>query len=131
MGSRRNRRLDATVRQALAEIVEQEIADPRLTFFTITDVEVSLDSSYATVYWTSIDPDVVSGDVRGGVGDPVAAPHEVEAGLEAAAPRIRSLLGRRLSTRRTPELRFHRDPVVERAGRVEELLRRLRAEGGA
>ncbi len=45
----RNRRLDQHVKEAVAQIVEQEIADPRLTLVTITDVEVTPDQKYATV----------------------------------------------------------------------------------
>lgn len=123
-----SRKLNLRVREAVARIVENDIADPRLTLVTITDVDVSADSSYATVYYSTIDPDLVSRDPSRTGGDRVPAPREVEAGFEAANAKIRVLLGERLSTRRTPELRFEPDPVAERASRVETLLRELRSE---
>ena len=124
-----SRKLNVHVREAIAEIVEREISDPRLSLVTIRDVEVAPDASVATVFYTSLDSDLVSQDPSRSGGDPLPDEHEVEAGFASASSRIRSLLGQRLSTRRTPELRFVRDPVAEQAGRVEELLRRMRDEG--
>lgn len=116
------------MQRAVARIVESEISDPRLQLVTITGAEVSPDVSYATIYYTPVDPGVVSGSSQEAGGDRVPDPDEVAEGFVSAASRIRALLGERLQARRTPELRFERDPVVEQAGRVEALLRDLRAD---
>jgi ribosome-binding factor A len=47
---------------------------------------------------------------------------ETLAGLEAAAPFLRGLLGRILHIRRIPELRFREDRSMEHARRIEQLL---------
>lgn len=125
-----SRKLDSLVQEALARIIKTEIADPRLSLVTITDVDVSPDAAYATVYYSALDPDLVSRDPRETGGDPLPQPEEVAEGFASAASRIRSVLGQRLSIRRTPELRFEPDPVAEQASRVESLLRTMRADGG-
>jgi ribosome-binding factor A len=126
---KRNPRTDRVVHQALAELLESEIADPRLSFVSITEVRVTPDHEYATVWYSMLEPDIVTRDPRRTGGDRLPAPHEVAEGLEAAAPALRTLLGQRARLRNVPELRFEPDPVIEQANRVEQLLRRL-DEGG-
>jgi ribosome-binding factor A len=47
---------------------------------------------------------------------------EVQAGLESARGRIRSLLGQELGWRVTPELRFHLDTSIDEAERIARAL---------
>jgi ribosome-binding factor A len=132
MSPKRNPRTDRAVHQALADLIETEIADPRVAFVTITEVKVTPDHEYATVWYSVLDPGIVSRDPRRTGGDRIPEPHEVAEGLAAATPALRSLLGQRARLRNVPELRFEPDPVVEQANRVEELLRGLseRDDGG-
>ncbi len=123
MARKRNPRIDSLVRSALADLIETEISDPRLTFVTITDVEVTPDHDFATVYYTSLEPDVVASGRHS--GDRVVDAEQVAAGLDSAASRLRSLLIRRVELRAAPELRFRRDPTVEHSTRIESLLRDL------
>jgi ribosome-binding factor A len=122
MARRRNPRVDKQVQAALADLIETEVADPRLAFITITEADVTPDHEVATIYYSTLDPMVVSRDPRRSGGDRIPGASEVADGLEAAAPRLRSLLGRRVKLRVSPELRFRRDPVVEQASRIDELL---------
>lgn len=131
MAKKRNPRLDGAIREAIASILETDVADPRLTFVTVTEVQATQDTKHATVYYTTLDPDLVAEDPRRTGGDRVAEAHEVAAALEGAAPRIQALLAQRVRMRNTPQLRFVPDPVAEQAGRVEELLRRVRKDGEA
>ena len=128
MSAKRNPRTDRMVHQALADLIETEIADPRLAFVTITEVKVTPDHEYATVWYSMLDPGIVSRDPRRSGGDRLPEPHEVAEGLAAATPALRTLLGQRARLRNVPELRFEPDPVVEQANRVEQLLRGLDAE---
>lgn len=129
--ARRNPRVDGQVREAIADAIESELADPRLSFVTITDVEVTPDHRYADVYYTALDPRIVSRDPRHTGGDRVPGADQVADGLDAAGARIQSLVSRRVRLRNTPQLRFHPDPVAEQATRVEQLLRDLPETGGA
>ncbi len=123
MAKKRNPRVDKLVRQAVADLVETEIADPRLVFVTFTEAQVTPDHEHALIYYSTLDPAVLSGDPRRTGGDRVPGPEEVADGLASAAPRLQGLVSRRAKLRTTPELRFEADPVVAQAARVEELLR--------
>ncbi|MDP2181024.1 MAG: 30S ribosome-binding factor RbfA [Actinomycetota bacterium] len=105
----RTRKLNESAREAIASIILDEIADPRVELVTVTSVEVSPDLMAASVY-------VIAH------GDEVRYAEALE-GLESAKGRIRSLLGRRVKMRFTPELRFFIDPSVDAGMRMNEALR--------
>ena len=102
-GSRRSNEL---AREKLANILLYEIADPDLAFVTITGVEVSVDRSFMRVY-VSWEPDRYD---------------EVLAALARAKGRIRSLLGRSLGWRVTPEIAFTIDTTTDEAERIARAL---------
>lgn len=126
--SRHNPRVDEGVREAVATIIERDLSDPRVAFVTVTDVRVTPDRKHATVYYTTVDRDLIARDPRRTGGDDVAEPEEAQAALEGAAPRIQALLAQRMRIRNTPQLRFEPDPVAERASKVDQLLRELRED---
>ena len=122
---KRNPRLDGAVHEAVADLLETEFQDPRLRMVTVTEVQVSQDAKEALVYYSCLDPDLVSGRGAGG-GDRIPEEHEVAAALESARARLQSLLAKRVQLRNTPVLRFQPDPVRDQADRVEQLLREVR-----
>lgn len=124
----RTSRLSRVVKEAVAEILRRDISDPRLAMVTITEADVTSDQSYATVWYSTLGSDVLSVDPRRTGGDRPASDEEVAAAFEAARGRIQGLLGDRLTSRRTPELRFEPDPVADQAARVEALIRKVRSE---
>ncbi len=126
----RNPRQDNAVREAVADLLETEFQDPRLALVTITEVQVSQDAKEAIVFYSSLDPEIVSDDGRGQRGDRVHEPHEVAAAMEAARPRLQALIARRVKLRNTPVLRFEADPVRDNADRIEQLLRQMRDQRG-
>jgi len=125
VANKRNPRVASLVRSAIADLLETEVQDPRVGFVTITEVDVTPDHEVATIYYTTLDPDIVSRDPRRTGGDALPTADEVADGLASVTPRVRSLLARRVPLRTTPELRFRPDPVADTATRVDELLRGL------
>jgi len=117
MAGRRVARLGEQLRREITDILRREAKDPRIGDVIITDVEVTRDLAYARVYVQV-------------PGDEAARAQTLE-GLRAAAPFVRTELGRRLHIRRVPELRFLLDTTLERALRIERLLREIRSEGGS
>lgn len=124
-------RLSRVVKEAVAEIVRSDLNDPRLRLVTITDAVVTSDQSYATVYYSALSPDLLAADPARTGGDRPVGKESVAAAFDAAGGRIQGLLGRRLTSRRTPELTFEPDPVADRAARVEALIRKVRDDDGA
>lgn len=129
MARKRNHRVDEQVRAAVGDLLQTEIADPRLTFVTITEADVTPDHDVATVYYSTLDASVLSRDPRRTGGDKIADPGAVADALVAVAGRLQGPVARRVGLRVTPQLRFVPDPVTEQAARVDELLRGLERRG--
>ena len=106
--SNADRKVNEQAREILASILLFEVSDPRLRLVTITGCEVSFDRSVCNVFYTT-EPDRYE---------------DAAAGFAAAAGRIRSLMGKGLSWRVTPELRFMLDPSVDEAEKITDALAR-------
>lgn len=113
MSERRRARLNEQIKREISELVRSEVHDPRVGVPTVTAVDVTADLWLARVY------------VRPGPTDPDAPVGGILEGLRAAAPFLRRALGRTLTLRRVPELRFLPDRTVEEARRIEEILREV------
>ncbi len=113
MSERRRARLNEQMKREIAELLRSEVDDPRVGLPTVTRVDVTADLWLARIY------------VRPGPTDPDASLDEILGGLEAAAPFIRRALGRMLTLRRVPELRFLPDRTLEDALRIEQILREV------
>ena len=111
--SQRTERVDELLRQEIGALLAKEVADPRIGFATITDIETSPDLRHAKV-WVS---------VIGQKGDR----DETLRALQSAMPFIRHELGRRLRIRRIPDLHVRLDDSAERGTRVLHLLSELEA----
>jgi ribosome-binding factor A len=96
-------------REKLGYILLFEVSDPDLQLVTLTGCEVSVDKSLVVAY--------VSCD--SGRYD------EVTAALARAKGRIRSLLGRALGWRVTPELVFRIDTTADEAERISRALQNV------
>ncbi|MCB1765692.1 MAG: 30S ribosome-binding factor RbfA [Candidatus Competibacteraceae bacterium] len=104
----RTRRIGEQLRRELAELIRDELRDPRLTLVSMTSVEVSRDLAYARIYVTLL-------------GDPADRIERVDE-LNRAAPLLRRELGRRLRLRVIPKLEFRYDEVVERGAQLSALI---------
>lgn len=104
--SRRLERLNEQVRREVSEILRTEVKDPRVGLVTVTEARVAPDLSFARIYVRSL-----GGDEE-----------ELFYGLQAATPYIRRELGKRLSVRHVPEIRFEADRALEHALHIEKLL---------
>ena len=96
------------IKEEVAQILQQELKDPRIGFVTITQVGLTADLQHATVYFSLLEG-------HGTLQD-------TEAGLKSAIGFIRRLLGERLHLRVTPEIHFRSDPSVVESIRISKLL---------
>jgi len=108
--SERTARLDQLLREEISAVLAREIADPRIGFVTVTDVDVTPDLSHATV-WVSV------------IGDATARRRSIAA-LGRAMPYVRHRLGA-LRLKRIPELHVRADDSAERGTRVLQILRQI------
>lgn len=109
-------RLAETIKEVVADILQNELKDPRLGFATVTRVEVSPDLRYAKIFvsvYGSSEDEAVTLTV-----------------LERAQGFIRSTLGRRLRLRYVPEISFKSDLSIGYGVKVAEILKELKKEEG-
>ncbi len=86
--------------------MRRELRDPRLGMVTLTEVRMSSDLAYATVYYS-----VLGADAR-----------EAQEILDEAANQLRGPVGRALGLRHSPELRFVKDELIEGGARLSALI---------
>lgn len=104
----RTRRVGEQIQRELAQLIQQEIKDPRLGMVTVSAVEVSRDLAYAKVYVSTLNPE-----------QDMAQTLKV---LGRASGFLRRELGRRMLLRIVPELRFVYDESIERGSRLSSLI---------
>ena len=110
---KRTDRVGEEFREILAEEIPK-LKDPRVGFVTVTGVKVTPDLRHARVFYTVLgeDPDRKA----------------TRAGLVSATGHLRKVIGSQVRLKFLPDLTFHEDDSEQRAGRVEELLQRLRED---
>jgi ribosome-binding factor A len=111
--SQRQLRVGEELRHVLAEILARgEMRDPLLkdVSITVSEVRASADMRQATAYVMPL----------AGAGDPDA----VVAALNRAASFLSHEVGRRITMKYTPTLKFSLDTVFDEAQRIDSLLRR-------
>ncbi len=99
-------RVNQVLRQVVAEELERLADADDVPMVTVTSVEVAPDMRTAVVYLASLDDETA----------------EV---LEERRGHLQRTVGRQMTLKRTPRLRFLADPAVAAGSRVEELLRGL------
>ena len=105
---KRTDRVGAELRRELGLLVHAAVRDHGLPSVSVSDVEVTRDLDWATVWVTALQPE-----------------RSVEAmkALKELAVEFRRSLSRSMRLRRVPELRFKYDDSVDKGERIESLLR--------
>lgn len=94
------------IQKDLAELIPRELRDPRVGFVTLTDVELTPDYAYATVYFS-----VLTG-----------SPEDSEKALNDSAGYLRNLIFKKMHIHTVPTLRFKHDMSVERGAEMSRLI---------
>lgn len=109
----RTERLKEVIRETAAEFIQHEINDPRIGFCTVTNVDLSSDLSFATVFVS------VLGDE--------AQKRTTMRGLNDARGMLQSRIARMLKTRTTPHVKIELDESIERSFRILDKIKEARA----
>lgn len=112
---KRVQRVAEQMKKDIADIIDNELKDPRIGMASITRVQLSRDLRHAKVYVS------VFGDAR--------SRQDTMAALSGAAGYIRREVGQRLGLRFAPEIDFHLDSSLEEGARVLELINREMEKG--
>jgi ribosome-binding factor A len=111
--SSRPKRVAEAIKNELSILLLREVADPRLSEVTFSQVEVSPDLKYAKIFF------VMPAD-----GDSKKAFNA----LKKAKGFFRSRLAKAINLRYTPELIFHYDSANEKIDRMEEIFMEINAQ---
>jgi ribosome-binding factor A len=101
--AKRSTRVGGLLREILAAIILERVADPRLKDMTITEVEMTPDLKLARVYYAT----------RRGTN-----PEELMMALDKAMGFIKQEVAREHILRTMPEFHFQPDETLERAERL-------------
>lgn len=99
----------STIRHIVAEeLLGGHLNDKSLRLVNITDVKMSGDLHEAYIYWTLLD-DSVDRDV-------------LQNSLNAIGRHLRGVVGKKLETRLSPEIKFTHDSLGENVDAIEDVL---------
>lgn len=106
----RQRQIESVLKRSISETISRRLADPRIVgMVSITRIEVSPDMREAKVYVSVLPAKYTSRTVHG---------------LRDAAGRIQHLVGKSLSGRTMPRLRFELDDTLKKQAVVFDAIRR-------
>ena len=109
--TQRQLRIAQEIRKIIASALERgEVRNPLIldNFVTITDVDISPDLKYCTIYFMTL-----NGQNLG----------QIEDDLNAEARGMKKIIASKLKLRYTPDLNFRMDTSFEEVDRIEKLLR--------
>ncbi len=109
--TRRTSKVGEMIRDALVEVLRHDVKDLPLELNSITDVEVSPDLHFARVFISGLTEEQAKAKVKE---------------LQNGRSRVRRALGQRIRLRYTPELEFKYDDTPIRAGRIEDILMKVK-----
>jgi ribosome-binding factor A len=107
----RTSRIGEVIMRELAQMIQQEVSDPRVGMVTVSHVDVTSDLRYAKVYITRLNDTESEEDVK-----------ECIAGLTNAAGFLKRGIAKRVEIRTVPELKFYYDKSLEHGFHMDELI---------
>ncbi len=106
----RTDKIASILMREISVIISQEINDPKLGFPTVTEVDVAPDLNTAKVYVSFLGKNYKK---RDGID-----------ALRRSKGHIKSALAKRVSLRKIPDLTFLVDDTLDKADRIEEILKK-------
>ena len=107
----RTSRIGEVIMRELAQMIQQEVSDPRVGMVTVSHVSVTPDLKFAKVYITRLNGIKSEKDVN-----------ECIEGLTNAAGFLKRGIAKRVEIRTIPELRFYYDKSLEHGFYMDELI---------
>lgn len=107
-------RLASLIQRELATIVNQEVKDKSFGYINLTEVKVTKDLSFATIYYTIL-------------ADDKDALERAKKALEEAKGSIRMMLAKEIKhVRKIPELIFKFDEALAYGNHIDQILKTLK-----
>ena len=107
-------KVNEMMKREISDVLRKEVQDPRVSFVTITGVNVSPDLHLARVNYS-----VLGGQAK------VAG---TQTALNNASGYIRRIIGQRITLRYTPKIEFIYDESIEYSARIHQTLEDIRRD---
>ena len=107
----RSDRVSDIIKREVSDILFREVKDPRLTFITITSVDLAKDLRNARVYYSSLKE--------------AEELEEIKKCLKKAVGFVQRKLGKRVHLRYLPQLSFVYDASLEYGNRMDRILNKI------
>ena len=106
----RSQRLEGELLKVLAEIIREDLKDPRLNLITLTDIKVSRDLSFAKIFISHLDEEKVKEGLMA---------------LNKGKGFIRKQIGMKLKLRIVPEIAFFIDDTLNYSLKINKILKSI------
>ena len=106
-------RIENQIRKEVSSILQYDIKNSKFGFVTVTDVEVTRDYSFATIFVSFLN-----------TKDLIAQDKLDE--LNRVKGVVRTALSKRLTIRKTPELIFKIDESYDQGNRIDEIISKFK-----
>lgn len=106
-------KMNNIIQRELSDILQMEVRDPKIGFCTITAVDVTNDLSIAKIYVSFLNKNTKE---------------SIDA-LNRSKGFIRSILAKRLTVRKCPELHFILDTSLEYGNKIENIINEINHKG--
>ena len=110
----RSDRVADIIRREVSDILFREVKDPRLSFITITSVDLGKDLRNAKIYYTSLKE--------------AEELEEIKKGLKKAVGFVQRKLGKRVHLRYLPQLSFVYDSSLKHGSHMDSIFRKINEE---
>ena len=110
----RSDRVADVIRREVSDILFREVKDPRLSFITITSVDLGKDMRNARIYYTSLKE--------------AEELEEIKKSLKKAVGFVQRKLGKRVHLRYLPQLSFVYDSSLKYGSHMDSIFRKINEE---
>lgn len=107
----RSDRVADVIRREVSDILFREVKDPRLSFITITSVDLGKDLRNAKIYYTSLKE--------------AEELEEIKKSLKKAVGFVQRKLGKRVHLRYLPQLSFVYDSSLKHGSHMDSIFRKI------
>lgn len=104
-------RLQSDFLRVISTTIQREIKDPQIGFVTVTEVQITKDLSFATVYFTTI-------AAQGRQDNALSA-------LNRAKGFIKKEIARSVKIRKIPDLIFKYDEALDYGSKIDKLIHKI------
>ena len=105
------KRLESTIQRALTEIFMREVKDKSIGFITITEVRLTKDLGYLTVYYTILGKDTKKDAAK--------------RAIDRSKAFVRTTLVHKVNMRKSPVLVFKYDESLDYGNKIEQGLKKV------